>query len=335
MKRINILQKNQEDITSIREDAKARNLYNNVAESTLKDLRSPINSNKYILIDNYLISSENDKVSIVNGVPDFTVYSYSALDQKNQQAEYHDNEEINETFEEIVLRPFNYNKLHAKIWINHLYRVGKNIEKVLNKNLKNLTVLNCGCGGGFEAEFFALQGAKITGFDISKLRVEAAATRFALNNLDGFFYRGDASVLPFPDNTFDIVLYHDSLHHVPIEDIPIAVREACRVCKTGVVFVEANDSIFRILLEYLGLSLSIEASGNYTFRFKKSLMLFWAKRNNMELLLYRKIFSKKEHRPKLFKNDYLGSMIYFILKFIGYFLNFDGNEAIIIMKKLK
>lgn len=329
-----ILRVKQKDITLYREDAKLKNLINNTALNVLNDLRSPVNDNQYKLIDDNLVCSQNDKVTIINGIPDFTIYSSTALDQKIQQADYHDNEDINESFNEIVMRPYNYNKIHTKIWIEHFYRVARMMEKVLHLPLNKIRILNCGCGGGFEAEFFAEQGAEISGFDISQLRVEAASTRFAMNNLDGFFYRGDAAVLPFPDNTFDIVLYHDSLHHVPIEEIPIAIKEACRVCKNGVVFVEANDSIIRMLLEYFGLSLSIEASGNYTFRFKKSLMQFWAKRYNMNLLLYKKIFSKKEHKPKIFKHDYIGLLIYYFLKFIGFFLNFDGNEAIIIMKKI-
>lgn len=34
-------------------------------------------------------------------------------------------------------------------------------------------ILNCGCGGSFEAEFLAEQRARVIGFDISPLRVKS------------------------------------------------------------------------------------------------------------------------------------------------------------------
>jgi ubiquinone/menaquinone biosynthesis C-methylase UbiE len=207
------------------------------------------------------------------------------------------------------------------------------LQERLGIGLGGLTVLNCGCGGGFEAQFLAQQGARVTGFDISQLRAEAAATRFHYHGLDGFFYRGDASQLPFPDDHFDLVLYHDSLHHVPIEEIPGAIREAIRVAKRAVVLLEAHDSPLRMFLESLGLSTSIEPSGNYVFRFRRSLMEFFARRTGTRLLAYRVSFTKKEHWPRYYAIPIAGDLLYWTVRLVGFFLRPLGNEACIILGK--
>lgn len=338
MKKIPIKLRNTPDaikeLEVSRKKAVVRNINSPFAKSVINKLLTPPDKKgDYKLSDTHLINSKGESVPIHNGIPDFTVFSKEALDEKKRQAEYHDNEEINERFDEIVLRPYNYNKTHAKIWLKHLYRLCSETEKISGQPFDFFSILNCGCGGGFEAQFFAEQGAKVVGFDISQLRVEAAATRFALNDLDGFFYRGDAAILPFDDNTFDVVIYHDSLHHVPIEEIPKAIKEARRVSKKYVILSEAHDSPIRMLLESMGFSISIEASGNYTFRFKKSLIEFWCYRFGMNLKLYKTSFDRKEHRPKLYNKPIIGKVIYAILSLAGLVLERLGNEALIIMEK--
>lgn len=266
-----------------------------------------------------------------NGFLDFTNFSRNALQEKEAQASSHDAGE--DFFHDIVLRPYNGNAVHIESWLYHLKYFHNRLKLKLGITLQNTTILNCGCGGGFEAQFFAEQGALVVGFDISKLRVEAALTRFNYKNLSGLFYRGDASMLPFSDKTFDLVIYHDSLHHVPIEEIPLAIREAARVAKKGVILLEANDSSLRMLLETMGLSSSIEGSGNYVFRFKKSLMEFWASQNSMTLVDYSVLFTKKEHNPGIYSIPVIGWIVYKLVRFVGLFLKPLGNEACIIYKK--
>jgi len=338
MKKLEI--KLKSDINSINEvndtriKAATENISSSFAEEIIGKFLSPDSHEGYIIHDNEQLKCRTGKnIPIKKGIPNFTIFSQVALDEKEKQAKYHDNEEINEKFSEIVLRPYNYNKLHANIWLKQLYDLCRQIEKISNCSFENFTILNCGCGGGFEAQFFAEQGAKVVGFDISQLRAEAASTRFAINGLVGFFYRGDAAILPFPDNTFDLVIYHDSLHHVPIEEIPLAIKEARRVAKKYVLLSEAHDSPIRMILESIGKSISIEASGNYTFRFKKSLMQFWCQRFGMKLLLYKTTLTKKEHRSNLYSIPVLGVIIYNVISLFGFFLNAFGNEALIIMEK--
>ena len=130
-----------------------------------------------------------------------------------------------------------------------------------------------------------------------------------------------------------MVVYHDSLHHVPISEIPIAFKEAARVSKEYVVLMEANDSGLRLLLENIGFSTSIERSGNYVFRFKKSLIDYWCKRNNLEFLVYDTYFDKREHRPNFYRKPFIGPLAYYGQNLIGKMLKSFGNEALIILKK--
>jgi len=317
----------------LRTKAASLNTDSAFAKEIISKLKSPDSNESYKLIDGTLTCQKGKDIPSLNGVFNFYSLSDTSIEEKEDQAKYHDDEEINERFDEIVLRPFNYNKLHAEVWLDHLYTFGKDIEDLLKVDLSNLTILNCGCGGGFEAQFFAEQGAKVVGFDISQLRAEASAARFALNDLDGFFYRGDALNLPFDDNTFDIVLYHDSLHHVPIQEIPPALKEACRVSKNAVALFEAHDSPIRMVLESYGKSISIEDSGNYTFRFKKSLIQYWCYRFNMELLAYKTRLLKKEHIPKKYAKPIIGRLYYSFNKMMDFFLGRFGNEAFILLKK--
>lgn len=323
-----------EKVSKARIDSLTRNHAQKFSIDILKNqLKSPDTNEHYILENGGLTNNAGKRVPIQNGIADFTIFSNDALDEKERQASFHDDEEINERFDEIVLRPFNYNHFHAKIWLKHLKELCTKVEGISGKTFDQLSILNCGCGGGFEAQFFAQQGANVVGFDISQLRVEASATRFALNGLTGFFYRGDAAILPFDDDCFDCVIYHDSLHHVPIEEIPKAIKEARRVSKNLIVLSEANDSPLRMFLESIGKSTSIEASGNYAFRFKKNLMIFWCYRFGMRLRLYKTYLDKREHRPALYNKPFIGKLAYYLIQFAGKFLAKFGNGALIILEK--
>jgi len=321
-------------LSEFRAKAMTSNISSDFAKEFLRLFICPVCKTQLEVSEEHLICENGHRVPIINGSPDFFVFSENVTEEKISQSSFHDDEENNEKFSEIVFRPYaENNKTHISSWLYHLNHFKKVLPAKLSIELENTTILNCGCGGGFEAEFFAQNGALMVGFDISQLRVEASATRFKLNDLPGLFYRGEAVTLPFRDNSFDLVLYHDSLHHVPIEEIPIAIREAARVAKKGVVLLEANDSPFRLLLELIGLSISVEASGNYAFKFKKNLMEFWASKYSLELVNYSVLFTKKEHCPKIYAIPVFGWLAYKLVRIAGLFLKPIGNEACIILKK--
>jgi ubiquinone/menaquinone biosynthesis C-methylase UbiE len=65
--------------------------------------------------------------------------------------------------------------------------------------------------------------------DVMLAAGKAAADRDGLNNV--VFQRGDAAVLPFVDESFDLVVSRFSLHH--FENPSAGLREMVRVCRPG------------------------------------------------------------------------------------------------------
>jgi SAM-dependent methyltransferase len=109
--------------------------------------------------------------------------------------------------------------------------------------VRNLDVLEIGCGLGTDGAQFAQAGANYTGIDLTDAAVDLARRRFELFNLPGTFRVADAEQLDFPDNHFDLVYSHGVLHHTP--DTAAAIREIHRVLRPGgraVVMLYHRDS---------------------------------------------------------------------------------------------
>jgi len=98
--------------------------------------------------------------------------------------------------------------------------------------IENAHILDAGCGLGLYVQQFLRFSPHVHGVDIDPAKVaEASAT---LSNIR----EASAEALPYPDNTFDVVLSHEVLEHVACD--AAAVREAYRVLRPGghlVVFV--------------------------------------------------------------------------------------------------
>ncbi len=92
-------------------------------------------------------------------------------------------------------------------------------------------VLDIGTGKGRLAVATALEGAHVTGLDLSgeMLRDARLAARDA--HLSIGFTLGDAELLPFPDQVFDIVTCVEALMHFPHPDF--ALRDMVRVTRPG------------------------------------------------------------------------------------------------------
>ncbi|MCI0686339.1 MAG: class I SAM-dependent methyltransferase [Sporichthyaceae bacterium] len=101
--------------------------------------------------------------------------------------------------------------------------------------------LEIGCGTGFFLLNLKQAGVLDEGHvtDLSPGMV-AAAERNAAGL--GFTVSGrvaDAESIPYPDASFDLVVGHAVLHHIP--DLPVAFREALRVLKPGGRFMFAGE----------------------------------------------------------------------------------------------
>jgi SAM-dependent methyltransferase len=92
-------------------------------------------------------------------------------------------------------------------------------------------VLEVGCGIGTDAAQFARAGATYAGVDATPIAVELARERFRQDQLEGSFQVADATDLPFPDNSFDLVYSHGVIHH--IDKTEQAIAEMARVVRPG------------------------------------------------------------------------------------------------------
>jgi SAM-dependent methyltransferase len=105
-------------------------------------------------------------------------------------------------------------------------------------DLRGKTVLEVGSGRGGGASFVLrhLAPASVTGVDFSPKAVAFCRTRHPLKGLT--FLEGDAQELPFPDDSFDVVLNIESSHSYP--SFERFLKEVSRVLRKGGVFLFAD-----------------------------------------------------------------------------------------------
>jgi SAM-dependent methyltransferase/ketosteroid isomerase-like protein len=93
-------------------------------------------------------------------------------------------------------------------------------------------VLDVGCGTGDNALFLAGLARDVVGIDASKLAIEKASTKARQRGLAVDFVCGDATALPFSDQSFDSVLDCGLLHVLQEQDYERFIRGLHRVLRT-------------------------------------------------------------------------------------------------------
>lgn len=92
-------------------------------------------------------------------------------------------------------------------------------------------VLDVGCGDGNMTRVMTRLGARVTGIECGQRQLAKAR---AAQPVGGEVYvEGVAQALPAADGSVDLVVFFNSLHHVPGEAQPAAMTEAARVLKPG------------------------------------------------------------------------------------------------------
>ncbi len=104
-------------------------------------------------------------------------------------------------------------------------------------NLAQKRILDLGCGAGEASTYFALQGANVTGCDISSGLLKVAGTVAERYGAKLELVQAEAGKLPFSDESFDIVFGNGVLHHVELSTAAQVVKRVLK--KNGVaVFIE-------------------------------------------------------------------------------------------------
>jgi ubiquinone/menaquinone biosynthesis C-methylase UbiE len=122
--------------------------------------------------------------------------------------------------------------------------VAKHIETTAEQFVERLNiqpgmkVLDVACGSGNLAIVAAQKGADVTGIDIADNLIESAKERAKAEGLNITFEVGDAEALPYPDNSFDVVMTMFGAMFAPRPDV--TASELIRVCKPGGRIAMAN-----------------------------------------------------------------------------------------------
>ena len=108
-------------------------------------------------------------------------------------------------------------------------------------DVQNKQVIDIGCGGGIYTKELALMGAKnVVGLDFSKEILQAAKENCnAFPNIS--FIHGDAHNIPYPNESFDLIISRAVIHH--LQDIPIFIREASRILKQDGILILQDRTI--------------------------------------------------------------------------------------------
>jgi len=122
-------------------------------------------------------------------------------------------------------------------WITTNKYLMRKEEKLLKRlsRFSNKKILEVGCGEGVNIKNMQHTSNEFFGVDFSKSKIE-----FAKKNVKGTFKVGDATNLPYKNQSFDVVFCKDILHHLP--DKRKVISEMKRVAKKDgkLLIVEAN-----------------------------------------------------------------------------------------------
>jgi len=126
-------------------------------------------------------------------------------------------------------------------------RVQYIIDQVKPKNIKDLNILDIGCGGGLICEPLARLGAKVTGVDFVRQNIEVAKHHAFENNLKINYFKQDVDNLKLK-NKFDIIIIFEVIEH--LDNIPNFIKNIKSHLKiNGKVLISTiNRNIFSKIL---------------------------------------------------------------------------------------
>jgi len=177
------------------------------------------------------IENTSDGDAARDGLEDVVV-DPRVLDMKQKQTIYHDWE--SRTYDE------KFSISYDQRCIDY---ARDRFRKVVPEGAGFGRVLEVGAGTGFFVINLALagclDGAELSATDISQGMLDVCERNGAEHGLEIATRQGDAESLPYDDETFDLIIGHAFIHHLPVPGTAIA--EMYRVLKPGGTLVLAGE----------------------------------------------------------------------------------------------
>ena len=119
------------------------------------------------------------------------------------------------------------------------------------KPLKNIKILDVGCGGGLLSEPMCRLGAEVTGIDASDKNINVAKIHSKKNNLKIDYFCSSPENLKIKDK-FDVILNMEIVEHV--DNVNIFLKESSKFLrKNGIMFIATlNKTLKSYVLAILG-----------------------------------------------------------------------------------
>ena len=112
-----------------------------------------------------------------------------------------------------------------------------NINKAENNFLKNLNILDIGCGGGLISEPMSRLGGMVTGIDASEKNIEIAKIHSKKNNLN-INYKNISPEKLLEKERYDIILNLEIVEHV--NDVNLYLKSCYSLLKKGGIMFTAT-----------------------------------------------------------------------------------------------
>ena len=171
--------------------------------------------------------------------------------------------------------------LYIKENIIKTFKLGN--EKV---PLKNIKILDIGCGGGLLSEPMCRLGAEVTGIDASEKNINVAKLHSKKNNLEIDYFCSSPEKFKAKDK-FDVILNMEIVEHV--EDVNFFLKSCSKLLKkNGIMFVATLNKtlksyVFAIIgAEYILRWLPI-GTHEWTKFLKPEQLISMLEKNNFKL----------------------------------------------------
>ncbi|MFH1583083.1 MAG: class I SAM-dependent methyltransferase [Candidatus Falkowbacteria bacterium] len=115
--------------------------------------------------------------------------------------------------------------------------IGRPQAIALLGDISGKKVLEAGCGSGYVARILAMKGAEVYGCDIAPEMLKISMAEEKLNPLGINYINANIARIPYPDNSFDMIMSVSALIHCDTDTIQGFLKEAKRILKPNGILV--------------------------------------------------------------------------------------------------